>query len=115
MGVAAMPASLRSSSYACCLRRAGVVTEMPPAPPRTVPAMPSGFAGALIRDGGALPAHDLLLGGAPSAARNEAPQPMSGTGALGSVCYSLQQAPERERESHRYLCLSSLSLSVTLP
>ena len=85
--------------YACCLRRAGVVTEMPPAPPRTVPAMPSGFAGALIRDGGALPAHDLLLGGAPSAARNEAPQPMSGTGALGRtsvircVCYSLQQAP----------------------
>ena len=78
-----MPAS--SSSYACCLRRAaaeGVVTEMSPAPPPldawAVPAMPSGLAGALIRDGGRrLPAHDPLLGGAPSAGRrSEAPQPI---------------------------------------
>ena len=98
MGVAAMPASMRSSSYACCLRRAaaeGVVTEMPPAPldAWTVPAMPSGPAGALTRDGGGrrLPAHDPRLG-APSTARNEAPQPMwngrSGTTLLS--CNRLQ-------------------------
>ena len=100
MGVAAMPASMRSSSYACCLRRAaveGVVTEMPPAPPpldawTAVPAMASG-AGALTRDDGGrrFPAHDPRLG-APSTARNEAPQPMwngrSGTTLLS--CNRLQ-------------------------
>ena len=85
MGVAAMPASMRSSSYACWLCRAaaeGVVTKMPlapaagAAPPEVVPAVPAGLVGALVRDGARrLPVHPLL-GGTPSATGNEAPQPI---------------------------------------
>ena len=85
MGVAAMPASMRSSSYACWLCRAaaeGVVTKMPlapaagAAPPEGVPAVPAGLVGALVRDGARrLPVHPLL-GGTPSATGNEAPQPI---------------------------------------
>ena len=91
---------------ACCLRRAGVVTEMPPAPPPldawTVPAMPSGLAGVLIRDAvaaGALirdAAHDPLLGGAPSAA-SEAAQPMSRTEGTTTVTLLQQAADKRGR------------------
>eukprot|EP00964_Phaeocystis_antarctica_P021888 scaffold12160_cov60-Phaeocystis_antarctica.AAC.12 len=85
-GVAAMPASMRSPSYACWLCRAaavGVVTRMPMllalaagAPPSVV-GEPAELAGALIRDGGRRLPHPLL-GGMPSAAGrlSEAPQPI---------------------------------------
>ena len=76
MGVAAMPASMRSTSYACWLCRAaaeGVVTKMPLAPaagvepPVDVPAGPAGLVGALVRDGARrLPVHPLR-GGTPAA------------------------------------------------
>ena len=84
MGVAAMPASMRSSSYACWLCRAaaeGVVTKMPvapaagAAPPEGVPAVPAGLVGALVRDGARRSVHPLL-DGTPSATGNEAPQPI---------------------------------------
>ena len=84
MGVAAMPASMRSTSYACWLCRAaaeGVVTKMPlapaagAAPPVDVPAVPAGLVGALVRDGARrLPVHPLL--GGPPSAWNETPQPI---------------------------------------
>lgn len=85
-GVAAMPASMRSPSYACWLCRAaavGVVTRMPMllalaagAPPPVV-GEPAELAEALIRDGGRRLPHPLL-GGMPSAAGrlSEAPQPI---------------------------------------